>query len=118
MPLVFANPALLLGALAAAVPVIIHFLSRRKVQRKKFSDLRFLDEVQAKQARSLGIRRWLLLLLRVLAILLIALAFGHASSVVARRVRTKMIMPSKSSTSRIRVRASSLLRPNSDAPPG
>jgi hypothetical protein len=74
MPLMFTNPALLLGTLAGAVPVIIHFLSRRRVQRRKFSDLRFLDEVQARQARSLGLRRWLLLLLRVLAILLIALA--------------------------------------------
>jgi hypothetical protein len=74
MPLSFLNPALLFGALASALPIIIHFLSRRRVQRRKFSDLRFLDEVQARQARSLGIRRWLLLLLRVLAILLVALA--------------------------------------------
>jgi len=74
MPLSFLNPALLFGTAAAALPVIIHFLSRRRIRRQKFSDLRFLDEVQARQARSLGIRRWLLLLLRVLAILLVALA--------------------------------------------
>jgi hypothetical protein len=74
MPLSFLNPALLFGTAAAALPVIIHFLSRRRVTRKKFSDLRFLDEVQARQARSLGIRRWLLLLLRMLAIALVALA--------------------------------------------
>jgi hypothetical protein len=74
MPLSFLNPSLLFGAAAAALPIIIHFLSRRKIQRLPFSDLRFLDEVQSRQARSLGIRRWLLLLLRVLAILLIALA--------------------------------------------
>jgi hypothetical protein len=74
MPLFFTNPALLLGTLGAALPVIIHFLSRRRVRRQPFSDLRFLDEVQARQARSLGIRRWLILLLRVLAILLLALA--------------------------------------------
>jgi hypothetical protein len=74
MPLSFLNPSLLIGTAAAALPVIIHFLSRRRVQRRKFSDLRFLDEVQSRQARSLGIRRWLLLLLRVLAILLVALA--------------------------------------------
>jgi hypothetical protein len=64
---------LLFGTAAAALPVIIHFLSRRRVQRRPFSDLRFLNEVQSRQARSLGIRRWLLLLLRVLAILLVAL---------------------------------------------
>ncbi len=74
MPLSFANPALLFGALAAALPVIIHFLSRRKVRREKFSDLRFLSEVQARQTRRLTMRRWLLLLLRVLAILLLVLA--------------------------------------------
>jgi hypothetical protein len=74
MPLSFLNPSLLFGTAAAALPIIIHFLSRRRVQRRPFSDLRFLDEVQSRQARSLGIRRWLLLLLRVLAILLVALA--------------------------------------------
>ncbi len=76
MPISFINPAFLFGGLAAALPVIIHFLSRKKVQKQKFSDLRFLDEVQARQARSLGIRRWLLLLLRVLAILAIAVAIS------------------------------------------
>jgi len=74
MPLSFMNPSLLFGTAAAALPIIIHFLSRRRVRRLPFSDLRFLDEVQSRQARSLGIRRWLLLLLRVLAILMIALA--------------------------------------------
>ena len=74
MPLGFANPALLFGGLAAALPVIIHFLSRRKVRRERFSDMRFLSEVQARQARSLGVRRWLLLLLRVLAILALVAA--------------------------------------------
>ncbi|MEN8006683.1 MAG: BatA domain-containing protein [Candidatus Krumholzibacteriota bacterium] len=74
MPLSFLNPTLLFGTAAAALPIIIHFLSRRRVRRLPFSDLRFLDEVQSRQARSLGIRRWLLLLLRVLAILLVALA--------------------------------------------
>lgn len=74
MPLGFANPALLFGGLAAALPVIIHFLSRKKVRRERFSDMRFLSEVQARQARSLGVRRWLLLLLRVLAILALVAA--------------------------------------------
>ncbi len=74
MPISFANPLLLFGALGASLPVIIHFLSRRRVRRRMFSDLRFLSEVQARQARSLGIRRWILLLLRVLAILCLVLA--------------------------------------------
>ncbi|MCP4574508.1 MAG: VWA domain-containing protein [bacterium] len=74
MPISFGNPALLFGAAAAALPLIIHFLSRRRVRRRQFSDLRFLTEVRAHRSRSLGLRRWLLLLLRMLALLLIALA--------------------------------------------
>ncbi len=77
MPITFANPALLFGAAAAALPVIIHFLSRRKIRRVEFSDLRFLSEARIQQSRSLGIRRWLLLLLRVLAILCVALALAQ-----------------------------------------
>jgi len=77
MPITFGNPALLLGALAAALPILIHFLSRRRVKRVPFSDLRFLKDAQMRQARSLGLRRWLLLLLRVLAILCVALAMAR-----------------------------------------
>lgn len=71
MPLSFLHPGLLFGAAAAALPVILHFLSRRRVRRERFSDLRFLAQAQSRQARSLGVRRWLLLLLRVLALLAI-----------------------------------------------
>lgn len=71
MPLSFLQPGMLIGAAAAALPVILHFLSRRRVRRQTFSDLRFLEQAQSRQARSLGVRRWLLLLLRVLALLLV-----------------------------------------------
>lgn len=71
MPISFLNPGLLFGAAAAALPVILHFLSRRRARREAFSDLRFLELAQSRQSRSLGVRRWLLLLLRVLALLLV-----------------------------------------------
>jgi hypothetical protein len=74
MPLSFLNPGLLFGLLAAAVPIVIHFLSRRRTRRVEFSDLRFLQEQEAQQARRRGIQRWLLLLLRVLIVCLLALA--------------------------------------------
>lgn len=69
MPLSFLHPGMLFGAAAAALPVILHFLSRRRARKVAFSDLRFLEQAQSRQARSLGVRRWLLLLLRVLALL-------------------------------------------------
>ncbi len=77
MPVTFLNPALLFGALGAVVPVIIHFLSRRRTRQIAFSDLRFLAEAESQQSRRRGIRRWLLLLLRVLAVLCLALAMSR-----------------------------------------
>jgi hypothetical protein len=77
MPLTFLNPALLFGALGAVIPVVIHFLSRRRTRQIAFSDLRFLTEAESQQSRRRGIRRWLLLLLRVLAVLCLALAMSR-----------------------------------------
>ena len=74
MPLTFLNPALLAGLAAATVPIIIHFLSRRRTRRVAFSDLRFLREEEAQQAQRRGVQRWLLLLLRMLIIICLALA--------------------------------------------
>lgn len=73
MPWTFLNPGLLLGALAAGVPLVLHLLQNRRPRRVPFSDLTFLREISARRARSLGIRRWLLLAVRMLAIILLAM---------------------------------------------
>ena len=72
MPFSFLNPGLLFGGVAAAVPLILHLLRNRRVRRVPFSDLRFLRGVEVRRSRTAGLRRWLLLLLRMLAILLLA----------------------------------------------
>lgn len=76
-PITFVNPGLLAGAAAAAVPILLHLWQRRPPRRLPFSDLRFLEESQAHRARRLGLRRWLLLLLRVLAILCVVVAVAR-----------------------------------------
>lgn len=68
---------MLFGLAVAAVPLILHLLNRRRRRRVAFSDLRFLDEVQARRSRSFALRRSLLLLLRILILLLIALALAR-----------------------------------------
>ncbi len=75
----FLNSALLWGLLAAALPLLIHLFSRRKFPRIDFSTLRFLRLLQSQQMRRLRLRQWLLLLLRTLAVFLIAFAFLRPS---------------------------------------
>jgi len=73
----FLNLAFLVGLVAAAVPIVIHLLNRRKVKRVKFSSLEFLDEVNKQRMRRINLRRILILILRTLAILALVFAFAR-----------------------------------------
>ena len=70
----FLNPLVLLGLAAAAIPFIIHFFNRFRAERREFSSLMLLKEVSNRQVRRLRMRRWLLLILRTLAVILLVLA--------------------------------------------
>lgn len=72
----FVEPLFLAGLLAAAIPIIIHLINRRKAVRQPFPALTLLQESDKKEARSIKVRRWLLMALRVLAIALLALALA------------------------------------------
>ncbi len=73
----FLNGAFLFALGAAALPILIHFLSRRRARTVQFSHLRFLDEITRRKVRRMRLRQWLLLALRTLAIVLIALALSR-----------------------------------------
>ncbi|MGQ9643178.1 MAG: BatA domain-containing protein [Ignavibacterium sp.] len=73
----FLNPAVLIGLLAAAIPVIIHLLNLRKLKKIEFSTLAFLKELQKNKIRKIKIKQWLLLVLRVLIVLFIVMAFAR-----------------------------------------
>lgn len=62
---------------AAAIPLLIHLLNRRKIKRIPFSTVQFLKRLEKKQMRNLRIRQLLLLLLRTMIILLIVAAFAR-----------------------------------------
>src|SRR6056297_3030461 len=70
----FLNPALLFGLLAAGIPILLHFLSRRQVVEVPFAPLRFLQPTQERQMRRMNLRRLLLLLLRILIVVCVVLA--------------------------------------------
>jgi hypothetical protein len=70
-----------LGFLAAtaavAVPVLIHLLLRPRARRVDIGSVRFLHRALRDSTRRRKVRRWLLLALRVAAVLLLALLFAR-----------------------------------------
>lgn len=65
------------GVAAAAIPVVLHMLRRTPAQKLPFSLVRFLRPSLPKITRRSTIEHWPLLLLRMLALLLIGLAFAR-----------------------------------------
>ena len=75
----FLNPSFLWALPVAAIPVIIHLLSRRRLPEISFPTTRFLKALEPNEVRRLRLRELLLLLLRTLALLFLVLAFARPS---------------------------------------
>ena len=74
----FLHPWLFVGgAVAASVPVIIHLLNRTRFRVIDWAAMRFIRESMRKNRRRVRLEELLLLLLRCLAIFLLALAVGR-----------------------------------------
>ena len=73
----FVHPALLFGALAFAVPLIIHLLNRQRYKRREWAAMEFLLRAFKKQRRRLRTENLLLLLLRCLIPVVLALAIAR-----------------------------------------
>ncbi len=73
----FLSPLFLAGALAAAVPILLHLLKREPETRVQFSAVNLLRGAPVEHSRKQYLRDLLLLALRVTALLLLALAFAR-----------------------------------------
>jgi Mg-chelatase subunit ChlD len=73
----FLSPIFLLGALAAALPVLVHLVRRTRAVKLQFPSLMFLRRIEQKTIRKRRLRNLLLLALRSAALLLLALAFAR-----------------------------------------
>ena len=86
----FLFPAFLVGAVAIAIPIVLHLMRRRVAPQLPFSDIRFLQRAPVTQARRRRLRELLLLALRVTALLLLTFAFARpffdGSGLLARPV--------------------------------
>jgi hypothetical protein len=77
MGLSFLSPALLAGAALVVVPIVLHLIMRRKPVRREFPALRFLRQRAVANRRKLRLSHLFLLLLRVAALALLALALAR-----------------------------------------
>jgi hypothetical protein len=77
MGISFLAPALLGAAALVAVPIVLHMIMRRKPVPHAFPALRFLQQRAVANRRRLQVSHLLLLLLRMAALALLALAFAR-----------------------------------------
>ncbi len=85
----FLSPLFLAGAIAAAVPILLHLFERHTEQRVPFAAVALLKGAVVEHTARRRLREWLLLALRVAALVLLALAFARpfirtASATAAR----------------------------------
>jgi hypothetical protein len=95
----FLAPMFLIGAAGIAIPIVLHLIRRQTKSQQDFSSLMFLEASPPKLMQRSRIDQWVLLLLRGLALLLLASAFA----------RPYWNSPSENSTSHPQMRRAILL---------
>ena len=73
----FLAPLFLIGALGISIPIVLHLIRRQAKSEHEFSSLIFLDPSPPTLMQRNRIDQWLLLLLRALALFLLAAAFAR-----------------------------------------
>ena len=89
----FAKPELLFLLLAVLIPIIIHLFHFRKFQIEPFTNVDFLKKINIKTRKSSKLRKWLVLILRTLAVGSIIIAFSQPfkSDLVDRNLDNEII---------------------------
>lgn len=73
----FLYPSFLFALTAVAIPILIHLFNFRRFKRIKFSNVAFLQEVKEQTSSYQRIKSLLILLARILAVILMVLAFAQ-----------------------------------------
>jgi len=73
----FLAPLFLVGAAAAALPIVLHLLKREPEARVKFAAVKLLKHAPVEHTEKRHLRELLLLALRIAALVLLALAFAR-----------------------------------------
>ena len=73
----FLSPLFLVGATAAALPIVLHLLKREPEARVRFAAVKLLKRAPVEHTQRRHLRELILLALRVTALVLLALAFAR-----------------------------------------
>lgn len=73
----FANPALIGGAMAGSIPIIIHLLNKQRFKKIIWGAMHWLWASYKKSQRRLQIEQLILLLIRILVLVLLAFALAR-----------------------------------------
>ena len=73
----FQNPNILYTLLALLIPIIVHLFQLRKFQKTPFTNVKLLKELSLQTRKSSKIKKWLVLMMRLLAFTCIILAFAQ-----------------------------------------
>ena len=87
----FLYPAFLLGAIAIAIPIVLHLIRRDVAPEVPFTAVRLLRRAPIQRSKRRRLRDWLLLAARVAALLLLAAAFARPYAPSASSLGTRVI---------------------------
>lgn len=73
----FRHPELLYGLFLVLIPIIVHLFQLRKFKKEAFTNVAFLKKLDLQTRKSNRIKKWLVLLTRVGAIVMAVLAFSQ-----------------------------------------
>jgi hypothetical protein len=101
----FMAPALLAALLAIGIPIVVHLVQRERRTVQPFPSLMFLRRIPNQSVHRRAIRHWPLLALRILALVLIAIAFarpflrsGAAAATAAGGTRQVVVLLDRSAS--------------------
>ncbi|RUT72960.1 BatA domain-containing protein [Ancylomarina longa] len=73
----FLHPNFLWVLIALLIPIIIHLFNFKRFEKVYFSNLKFLKQLNTEHKRKSKIKKWLILLLRLLALAALIIAFAQ-----------------------------------------
>ncbi|NNK39431.1 MAG: hypothetical protein HKP45_02120, partial [Winogradskyella sp.] len=73
----FKYPELLFGLFLLLIPILIHLFQLRKFKRVEFTNVKFLKQVEQQTRKSSQLKKWLVLLTRMLLLACLVVAFAQ-----------------------------------------